>query len=90
MVVPLSESDGNVLTGEADNLPEARLAVVCRSPKALDVITLGDAVVAALSGRKTLLGQQVQIVREDVDSSEYVEGQNAFRRTLGFRIHYRS
>lgn len=89
VVVPLSESDGNVLTGEADSLPEARVAVICRSKAALQVIQLGDAVVKALPGRRTLQGQTVQIVREDIDSAEYLEGQNAFRRTIGFRIHYR-
>jgi hypothetical protein len=89
IVQQTTESEEYSLAHEASDYPEARVVVICRGNTATQAITLGDAVLATLKNVHSDV-DGVTIFREPIDSTDYTDDAQAFRRLLGFRVRYRS
>lgn len=91
VVVQTSEATGYTLDHRSDGYPEARINLICRADTASRAILLGDAAIKALQNlREGVSGATATFFRAPIDRTDFIDGERAFRRILGWAVRYRA
>jgi hypothetical protein len=88
IVVNVGSEAENMTLGGATSRPEARAVIIIRASSAKETGDIGAAVIAGLKAKYGAGSAPAEFYRDDVDSSDYLEGPRIYRRILGFTVIY--